>query len=98
MRPTQTKQREMFLFTSSEPLFRFSDVGQPLQGKYEVPHRDVPKPIPVAQWRDLSEEAARTAVLAGDSLLVTGPPGSGKSFWVRQLVKCCDKEVTGWIQ
>ena len=73
-------------------MFRFADVGQPLQGKYEVPHREVPQPIPVAPWRDLTEEAARSAVLAGDSLCVTGPPGSSKSFWARELVKQWQQE------
>ena len=37
---------EMAPLTSSDQVFRFSENGQPLQGKYEKPRRDVPQPTP----------------------------------------------------
>ena len=45
-------------------------------------------PTLVPAWRDMSEEEAKTAVLErNESLLVIGPPGSGKSYFTRELVK-----------
>ena len=36
---------EMTPLTSGDPVFRFSEHGQPLQGKYEKPHRDAPRQL-----------------------------------------------------
>ena len=72
--------------TSSDPVFRFSDVGTPLQGKYKKPHRIVPQPTALPPWRDLSEIEARACLAEGQSLAVFGAPGTGKSYWVRENV------------
>ena len=77
--------------TSSDLVYRYSDKGIPLQGNYSKPHRDVPPPTPLAPWRDLTEEEACTTVMSGQSLLVQGSPGSGKTFFVRELVKALRK-------
>lgn len=77
---------EMTPLTSSGPVFRFSDVGQPLAGKYK-PSRDVTPPTPICPSRDLSETDARSAMLDGQSLLVSGAPGTGKTYYVRELAK-----------
>ena len=71
---------------SSDPVFRFSEVGEPLCGRYTKPVRSVPPPTQIAPWRDLSEDEARSAVLAGSSLMLSGAPGTGKTFYVRQLI------------
>ena len=78
---------EMTPLTSSDPVFRFSDVGTPLQGRYQKPRREVPPPTLLPHWRDLTVDEARTCLAEGHSLLVVGAPGSGKSHWVREHVR-----------
>ena len=85
---------DMTPLTSPDLVFRFSDVGQPLAGNYSKPHRTVHAPVPLPPWRDLSETDASCAVMSGHSLLVVGPPGSGKSYYVRELVKALRKKST----
>ena len=56
--PTQSflnAHAEMTPLTSSDVVFRFSETGVPLQGKYDKPHRNVPPPTPLPSWRDLTE-------------------------------------------
>ena len=62
-----------------------------MQGTYTSPSMDVAPPAPVAPWRDLSEEEAISAVLEGQSLFVQGSPGSGKTYFCRELVKSLRK-------
>ena len=78
---------EMSPLTSTDVVFRFSERGQPLQGKYEKPQREVQPPTRPPPWRELTEAEARLAVMDGGSLLVQGSPGVGKTHWVRELVK-----------
>ena len=88
--PNQTflnAHSEMSPLTSSDLVYRYSDKGIPLQGNYSKPHRDVAPPTPLPPWRDLTEDEACTTVMSGQSLLVQGSPGSGKSFFVRELVR-----------
>ncbi len=47
----------------------------------------------MGSWEDLDEAAAHEAALAGESLLVTGQPGTGKSHWVARL--CAELEKSG---
>ena len=77
---------EMTPMRSSDPVFRFSEVGTPLCGRYNKPERRVPPPTEIAPWRDLSEEAATAVVMSGGSLLILGAPGAGKTFFARQLI------------
>ena len=77
---------EMTPIPSSDPVFRFSEVGEPLCGRYTKPVRSVPPPTQIAPWRDLSEDEARSAVLAGSSLMLSGTPGTGKTYYVRELI------------
>ncbi|MGI9571153.1 MAG: AAA family ATPase, partial [Desulfobulbia bacterium] len=74
--------------SSSDKVFRFSQEGiHKLQGVYSEPVRETAAPKPKGQWEQLSEETAKKHVLNGGSLLVQGSPGTGKTFYVRQLVK-----------
>ena len=66
---------------------QISDAGQSLAGKYTKPKRNVTSPTPICPWRDLCEADARSTVMLGQSLLVSGAPGTGKTFYVRKLVK-----------
>jgi hypothetical protein len=77
---------------SNDSVFRFSERGLPLQGNYETPHRDVPPPAEIPPWRNLSEEEAVSAVMGGQSLFCQGSPGSGKTYFVRELVKALRKK------
>ena len=68
VQPTQAflnSHAEITPISSSDPVFRFNDVGHPLLGKYAKPSRIVTPPTPVCSWRDLGEEEARTVVMAG---------------------------------
>ena len=56
-----------------------------LQGHYREPELKVSAPPLVPPWRDLSEEEAKAAARAS-GVLVRGSPGTGKSFWARELV------------
>ena len=64
-------------------VFRFNEDGSILGGYYKEPNTNAPEPVPVAPWRDLSELEAFTA----NGLLVLGWPGTGKTYWVRELVQ-----------
>ena len=90
MEPTQgflNSHTEMPPLTSSDAVFRFSEIGQPLLGKYAKPSRDVAPPRPPPPCRDLSEAEACSAVMDGQSLLVSGAPGTVKTYYVPELVK-----------
>ena len=90
---TDTTQRflnshaEMTPLTSSDVVFRFSEIGRPLQGKYTKPSRCVPAPTALPPWRDLTAVEVLAALWRDESLLVVGAPGSGKSYWVRERVR-----------
>ena len=60
-------------------------------GKCPKPGRNVAQPTPIPPWRDLSEADARSTVTNGQSLLVPGPPGTGKTYYVRELVRVLRK-------
>jgi hypothetical protein len=88
--PTQrflNAHSEVTPIASSDPVFRFSEVGQPLHGNYKKPERSVQPPAAIPPWRDLTEADSHAAVMNGQSLWVTGAPGTGKTFFVRELVK-----------
>ena len=67
--------------------FKFSEHVKALPGEYEEcrttgGHVDAAMP-----WKDLTVEEARDAIRRGESLLVQGSPGTGKTFWVREEVR-----------
>ena len=69
------------------PVFRFSTTPKRLQGVYAEPARTTPPPGPLEPWRDMADAEAAAHVLEGGSLCVLGAPGTGKTYWVRELVK-----------
>ena len=68
-----------------DPVFRYGE-GSVLQGFYKEPVMDAREPEPVMAWRDLNEADALAAATE-EGLLVLGPPGTGKTHWVRSLVQ-----------
>ena len=80
---------------SNDKVFRFSDEGiYKLQGVYSEPKREASEPKLNGLWQEFSKKAAEEHILNGGSLLVKGSPGTGKTFYVRQLVTklrnpCC---------
>ena len=50
------------------------------------PVHDAPPPSEIAPWRDLTEERATAVVMSGGSLLILGAPGTGQTFFARQLI------------
>ena len=83
---------EVSPLTSEDLVYRFNESGTPLQGKYNPPHCYVHPPTPLTPWKDLTEDQAVSAVIDGQSLLVVGAPGSGKSYWIRERVKTLRKK------
>ena len=71
-------------------VFRFKEEGARLKGKFRPPKKDAPAPSELAPWQDLTEAEAREAVLAGQSLLISGPPGCGKSYLVAEILAISD--------
>ena len=69
----------------SSEVFRLGK-GKPLQGFYENPWKEATSPEPLPPWKDLSKEEALQALLEGQGLLVLGPPGTGKTHWLRNAV------------
>ena len=67
--------------SSSDRVFRFSDEGiHKLQGVYSEPVREAAVPEVPQQWQELSGETAKGHIMNGGSLLVRGPPGTGKKL------------------
>ena len=71
---------------SQDLVFRFEVDSTSLQGRYKVPSRSCETPVPLQKWRDLNQDEAVEKVMKGESLLVLGSPGVGKTFWLRQLI------------
>jgi hypothetical protein len=69
----------------SSEVFRLGE-GKPLQGFYEDPWKEATSPEPLPPWKELSKEEALQALLEGQGLLVLGPPGTGKTHWLRNAV------------
>ena len=63
-----------------EEVFRLSCSAHRLQGNYKEPFRHAEPPAPLRPWKDV------TAYLPGQSLLILGAPGTGKSHFLRELV------------
>lgn len=74
---------------SQECVFQ-SSIGaavKPLLGRYKTPYRDCEKPAEPPIWRDLADVAeAEAAILRGEGLLLTGSPGTGKTWLLRELI------------
>ena len=70
---------------STEECFRVRP-GKPLEGYFAEPRREARRPEPRGQWWDLNEQEALECVREGRNLLILGPPGVGKSYWLRQRV------------
>ena len=83
---------EVSPISSNDPVFRFSEIGNTLMGNYSKPSRSVSHPEVVPPWCEYNDTAATLALLSGDSLLVVGAPGTGKSYYVRELVKTLRKK------
>ena len=84
---------------SDELVFRVSAAsgGDPLMCDPKGPRRSGAYTHTVATWRDLTEAEAREAIVNGQSLLVLGLPGVGKSHFCKDLVeqlKALDKRVS----
>ena len=70
-------------------LYREADEPKHLPvGNYEEPFKNSPIPhLGKTPWTTLSPDAARDHVMAGGSLLCEGAPGTGKTWWARELVR-----------
>ena len=70
---------------SEEQVFRAEPCEKRLRGDYKVALRqDHPPTVCNRVWRDVE---AREAVLKGEGVFLSGPPGVGKSYACLQLVK-----------
>ena len=74
---------------SDELVFRVSAAtgGDPLMCDPKGPRRSGTYSHKILAWRDLTEAEAREAIVNGQSLLVLGLPGVGKSFFCKDLVQ-----------
>ena len=66
-------------------VFRVRD-GKPLTGKRVLPRQEHKVFLTQAEPEDVAEERARELVRAGHSLLILGPPGTGKTHLMKELV------------
>jgi hypothetical protein len=71
---------------SEDLVFRFETDATDLQGNYKVPSRSCDAPASLQNWRDLNQDEATDKVMKGESLLILGSPGVGKTFFLRQLI------------
>ncbi len=71
---------------SEERVFRYSEKAKALEGIYKTPRRDCEEPVEAEAWKDITQETATAGVLKGDSLLLLGAPGVGKTFLLRELI------------
>ena len=74
---------------SEDLVFRFEVDATDLQGNYQVPSRACDAPVPLQNWRDLSHDEAVEKVMKGESLLILGSPGVGKTFFPEAI----DREI-----
>ena len=65
-----------------DKVYRFSSRGVTrLKGRYSEPFREVAAPEPLKPWRDVD------AFVPGEGLLLLGPPGVGKTWYLQKLVE-----------
>ncbi len=71
---------------SEDLVFRFETDATDLQGNYKVPSRSCDAPVHLQNFRDLNQDEAIDKVMKGESLLILGSPGVGKTYFLRKLI------------
>ena len=90
--PGQQRLHEVYPMTpgrpDEDPVYRWTDEGvKPLQGFYREPKLEVPEPPPAPDWQDLPDADQALDAARREGLFIAGCPGTGKSFFARQLVQ-----------
>ena len=57
-----------------------------LHGEYDLPTTQASPPEACVEWTWLTKEAAKEKVLNGESLFISGIGGTGKSYFMKELV------------
>jgi hypothetical protein len=83
---------------SHEPVFRCAAAEDKDRMHTEpgLPERRAEPPHAAMHWRDLDEAAAEERVLAGESLLVLGIAGTGKTHYVQGVVERLRRGGNAW--
>ena len=58
-----------------------------LHGEYDLPTTQASPPEACVEWTWLTKEDAKEKVLNGESLFISGIGGTGKSYFMKELVK-----------
>jgi hypothetical protein len=89
-RNTLQRVAEETTYEDGTPMFRYlseSDELKPLQAAdSERLPMTAREPEPLPEWRTIAEEDLEAHVLSGESVLLTGNPGTGKTFLARNLI------------
>ena len=76
----------------ADKVFRLGTAPRRLQGVFGEPTREAPAPSARGGWTELAVAEAVAHAMAGKSLAVLGPPGTGKTYFVRSIVAALRSE------
>jgi hypothetical protein len=74
-----------WMYTDGSPKYRWEDSVEPLKGEYRKPSMSSPPPIAIGSWTRVDDPVQHC--LDGNSLLLVGSPGTGKTFTARKIVE-----------
>jgi hypothetical protein len=83
------KKAASVLYEDGSPVYRFLDENQglkPLLVDCERVPMESRTPEDLPEWEQIEEESLEEHVLSGESVLITGLPGTGKTYVARKLI------------
>jgi hypothetical protein len=75
-----------WLYRDGSSQYRWEDSLQPLKGQYRKPAISSPPPLERRLWTTVPEDLVQHC-LEGNSLLLVGSPGTGKTYTARRIIE-----------
>ena len=74
-----------WLYKDGSPQHRWATELEPLKGEYSKPTMSSPPPLARASWACVQDPVRHC--LGGNSLLLVGSPGTGKTYTARSIIE-----------